>query len=182
MSDNDASKDSGGGKTARDSRSASERAGSFKWIAAVLLAFVGYQIYSGVYIKEIGIPPFVIKIDTDRGNTPEPAPEPVNAELTRDFIVGRWQTSVQIGPAGGDSMTEYFDDGTFRTTASEFQGQQGIRQQFGGTWDFELLSQNRFRLRLWDEDGDPWEGIFEVLGPNRVQNTSQNYVSNRLSN
>ena len=164
-----------------EQRSAAERVGSFNWIAAVLLLFIGYQVYSGVYLQEVGIPPFVLKFDTGRSSVPASEAKTEKTELTRDYIVGRWQTSIQVGQSGGDSMTEYFEDGTFSSTASEFYGSQGARQQFGGTWDFLPLSSTRFRLQMWDDEGDPWEGVFEVLGPNRVQNTSQNYVSNRLS-
>ncbi len=144
-----ADKDKQSGSDKKDDSASRWRTPS--WIAFAILAMVGYQIYNGVYLKEVGFPPFVsLKFGdppaaTDKSakseetGTKKEKPEVEETALDRSFIVGRWQTSVQVGNSGGDSATEYFDDGSFSSTTSEFFGSVGQRQQFGGTWDMEIF-------------------------------------------
>lgn len=151
--------------------------GLIGWVALIVLAFVGYQLYLGLTFKKVGVPGlFEMEF-----NPPAPAPAaPAEIDVSRDYFVGRWRANQSTGALSGETVTEYFDDGTFESASSRFVGAEGQRQQFGGYWEFEKLSANRFKLFLEDHNGGTWSGTFKALDKNRVHNIDQNYIAERV--
>ena len=101
-------------------------------------------------------------------------------EITRDFIIGRWQVEQKVGDLEGGSFIDYHQDGSFSGVEQQFFQGQGLRQQIYGQWDFVKLNKEEFRLILLYENGFQVQAMFKIIDSNRVQNIEENYVSVRV--
>ena len=167
------------------------------FIALAVLALVAYQVYSGVALKKIGFPGMTFEFADKSAAAPplaanagsarmsvEPAdkstaPPPV---ASREFLVGHWEVEQNSGESSGNTSIEYFGDGTFSGKMTAFQGAKGVRVPASGQWQFEKLSTDTFRLRIWFSENNlkPWQGTFRIFDHDHIQNTDQNYVAVRV--
>ena len=65
---------------------------------------------------------------------------------SRDFVLGRWRVEQSFGSASGANVVDYFSNGRFEKTEMDVVGNQGQRITQSGTWEFEKLSDQAFRL------------------------------------
>jgi hypothetical protein len=72
-------------------------------------------------------------------------PTPV---ASRDFCVGRWRVDQAMGSFSGGTVVDYLSDGRFEGEGTQFVGNQGQKASLSGTWEFEQLSNQTFRLRV----------------------------------
>lgn len=116
----------------------------------------------------------------DAPPSPRPAAEPV-AELSRDFVLGRWQVEQASGSYSGGTVIDYRDDGTFSGSATAFNDKgEGMKVPVSGNWSFERLSSNGFRLGITFADGSTQSSEFKVIDRNHIHNTQQNYIAVRV--
>jgi hypothetical protein len=115
----------------------------------------------------------------DAPPSPRPAAEPV-AELSRDFVPGRWQVDQSSGPYSGGTVIDYRDDGSFSGSMSQFVNGMGQKVPVQGNWSFERLSSNTFRLGFTFSDGSTQSGEFKVIDRNHIHNTRENYIAVRM--
>jgi hypothetical protein len=100
-------------------------------------------------------------------------------ELSRDFIIGRWEVEQTNGDVSAGTTIDYDDDGTFTGRMTRFVGGQGERVQTAGQWRFQKLSKDTFRLKVRMDDGSTVTGTFRVIDQNRIHNIDQNYIAIR---
>jgi hypothetical protein len=103
------------------------------------------QILAAVVIALIagGTSPwwFNVLFPKENSNPSERVSVPGYRFLSRDFMVGRWQTSASSGyEAIIDLSASGRVEGTFHENESSYQT--------SGTWDFQKLSEQRFILKL----------------------------------
>jgi hypothetical protein len=115
----------------------------------------------------------------DAPPSPRPAAEPV-AELSRDFVLGRWQVEQSSGPFSAGTVIDYRDDGTFSGSVTQFVNGMGQKVPVEGEWSFEKLSSNTFRLKVAASDGSARSGEFRVIDRGHIHNTQENYIAVRL--
>lgn len=113
------------------------------------------------------------------GARPDAAGPP---EATRDYVVGRWQVEQKVGGIEGGSFIDYHEDGRFTGRQETFINGQGARVSVSGNWEFAKLDRERFRLELAFDSGESWQGVFRILGRDRIHNTDQNYLAVRVPN
>ena len=104
----------------------------------------------------------------------------VAPEVTRDYLVGRWQVEQKVGGLEGGSYVDYLDDGSFSGRQEVFVDGQGERVNVSGTWAFSKLDRDQFRLELNLDSGEHWRGVFRILGPDRIHNKDENYIAVRV--
>ena len=149
---------------------------SATWVVLILLALVGYQVYSGVALKKVGVPG-VFEIDfADRPAPPIPAPP----EASRNYMLGRWQVEQAFDQVSGGTVIDYQADGTLIGTMTQFVGGSGQKQHTRGRWEFKRLSKDKFQLAIQLENQSTWLGTFKILDQNRVHNIDQNYIAVRV--
>ena len=124
-----------------------------------------------------------IRLQPARGEaspSPRPAAEPV-AELSRDFVPGRWQVEQSTGPYSAGTVIDYRDDGTFTGWVTQsVKGAGSTKVPVEGEWSFEKLTSNTFRLDATASDGSSRSGVFKVIDHNHIHNTQENYIAVRL--
>jgi hypothetical protein len=102
-------------------------------------------------------------------------------EVSREFLVGRWQVEQAVGQFSGGAIIIYAEDGTFSGWTTQFVNGMGYRMPVEGRWDYGRLSKDRFRLYLEFSSGQPpQQATFKILDRNHILNTDQNYVAIRL--
>jgi hypothetical protein len=112
--------------------------------------------------------------------------EPVSIEVSRDFMVGRWQFREATDSSG---EIDFSANGRFDTAIAN---SSGGTDHANGTWDFEKLSHRSFILRLaftsfrsrdivQDSSNVPPEQVnFEVFDQNHIHSIDDKYVADRL--
>ncbi len=120
---------------------------------------------------------------------PEAEPTPLGAVvkqqdaspvLSRDFFLGRWRVDQVIGALSGNTMVDYYSNGRFEGVEMDVAGNQGQRIGMTGTWEFEPLSNQMFRVTLNMDNGAQWAGKFRVIDQNHIHNLDTNYVAERV--
>jgi hypothetical protein len=101
-------------------------------------------------------------------------------EVSRDFIVGRWEVEQKFGELSGETIIEYKADGGFTGWITQFVGETGQKKQQTGKWDCETLSKKRFILRVQFEDQSTWAGTFRMIDENQIHNIDENYIAVRV--
>lgn len=107
--------------------------------------------------------------------TPETIPEASHA-----FVVGRWQAEQKVAGMEGGSYIDYAQDGRFTGRQEAFVNGMGQRVPVSGSWDIEKLASDEFRLLLFFDSGEQWQGQFRILGRDRIHNKDENYVAVRV--
>ena len=143
-------------------------------IALCLLALVAYQLHSGGTLKKVTMPGV---FGIDFADQPAAAPTP---EVSRDFIIGRWQVDQVFGQISGGTVVTYDPDGTFTGSDTIFTNDVGVKQSVTGHWNYEKLTKDTFRLKIEFSNSAPWQGTFKILDPDHIHNTDENYVAVRL--
>jgi hypothetical protein len=110
----------------------------------------------------------------------KPAQAAEEAEVSREFFVGRWQVEQTIGQVSGTTVIDYEEDGTFSGWMSQFANGVGQKVPVAGRWNYERLSKDRFRLYIQFPDGSAQQATFKIQDRNHILNTDQNYVAVRL--
>jgi hypothetical protein len=102
--------------------------------------------------------------------------------VSRDFFIGRWQVQQMNSMVSGETDINYLEDGTFNGKMSGFVNSQGGQVLTNGTWNFDKLSDNKFRLKLWINypQSGQWEGTFKIINRNHIHNIDQNYIAIRV--
>jgi hypothetical protein len=119
-----------------------------------------------------------IRLQPARPDAP-PSSRPA-AELSRDFVPGRWQVDQANGPYSGGTVIDYREDGTFSGSVTQFVNGMGQKVPLEGEWSFEKLSANTFRLKATASDGSTRSGEFKVIDRDHIHNTQENYIAVRL--
>ena len=116
-------------------------------------------------------------------NQQPPGPPSANTnttpEATRAYVIGRWQVEQRVGGLEGGSYIDYRDDGSFSGRQETFINGQGARVKVNGDWEFVKLDRDQFRLELEFDTGEQWQGVFRIMGPDRIHNVDENYVAMR---
>jgi hypothetical protein len=99
---------------------------------------------------------------------------------SRDFFLGRWRVDQTIGAMSGDTVVDYFSNGKFEGVEMDVYGGQGQRIPSSGTWEFENLSSQVFRVTLRFDNGMQWRGKFKIIDRNHIHNIDTNYVAERV--
>jgi hypothetical protein len=109
-------------------------------------------------------------------------------EVTRDFIVGRWQVEQKLGLVNGQTILStsggsdinYQADGKF--VGSQFLTIDGDERKVlrAGQWDFAKLSDDTFRMKIRFDDHGVWSGDFQIVGKDRIHNIGENYDAFRI--
>ena len=110
----------------------------------------------------------------------QPVPPPNDAEVSREFMLGRWQVEQAAGQASAGTVMDYQADGTLTGSATQFINGFGQRQNLSGRWDYEKLSKSTFRLELRRNNQPPWLGTFKIIDHNHIHNIDQNYIAVRV--
>lgn len=97
-----------------------------------------------------------------------------------DYFLGQWRVDQIIGPLSGDNVMDYYSNGRFEGVELDVSGGQGQRIQTSGTWEFESLSTQVFRLILRYDNGVVWASKFKVIDRNHIHNIDMNYVAERV--
>lgn len=100
--------------------------------------------------------------------------------MTREYLVGRWQVEQRVGGVEGGSYIDYRDDGSFSGRQERFVDGQGARVKVNGDREFVKLDRDQFRLELEFATGGQWQGVFRIMGPDRIHNTEENYIAVRV--
>lgn len=148
----------------------------------ILIALIGALATVLVGYWQFGRPP--------QAPAPAPAPQPIqvvppaqdtdDAEVSRDFIIGRWQVEQAAGQLSGGTLIDYQEDGTFSGWITQFVNGMGQKQPVEGRWDYQRLAKDRFRLYLQYPTGETWQGTFKIRDRNHILNIDQNYEAVRL--
>jgi hypothetical protein len=104
-------------------------------------------------------------------------PEPTPMQVSRDFLIGRWQARPESG-SGDETVVDVFANGSIEFTSAIDDSVLG-KARASGTWDFEKLSDRSFILKIalteihndHDRakiDDPPQHARFEVLDQNHV--------------
>lgn len=160
------------------------------FVVLVILAMVVYQFLTGGVFKEVTVANLVRIIFVDPTPKPSisplpvetatPTPTPVSrVELSRDFVVGTWQAERQDEDAAIGTEIDFEEDGRFSGWTSQFVGAFGQREQATGSWKFQKLSNNSFRLTLRYDNQFTDTATFKVIDENRVHNIKENYIAVR---
>jgi TIR domain len=102
------------------------------------------------------------------------------AVASRDFFLGRWRVDQVFGSLSGNTLVDYFSNGRFEGVDMEVSGNQGERVDESGTWEFEGLSTQLFRVKLSFDNGVQWAGKFRIIDRNHIHNIDMNYVAERV--
>ena len=102
-------------------------------------------------------------------------------ELTRGFIIGRWQVDQVFGEISGESLMDYREDGTCNGKVAQFQGDVGKRVPQAGHWKFIKLTKDSFQLEIKFDNGAQWTGTFKILDQDHIHNIDENYVAMRIT-
>jgi hypothetical protein len=105
--------------------------------------------------------------------------QPTLNEVSRSFMIGRWQVEQAAGDVSGGTLMDYDDDGTFSGTMTTFVGGVGEKQHTAGYWNFQKLSKDTFRLRLQFDNQSTWVGTFKIIDHDHIHNIDQNYIATR---
>ena len=108
------------------------------------------------------------------------AAQPLPAEATRDFFLGRWQVERLTTEMEVASLMEYFTDGTFSGKLHQFTKEEGRLIPISGSWTFSKLRKDEFRLALDYTNGAKELLRFRVLDHDRIHNLEYNYVAIRI--
>jgi hypothetical protein len=111
----------------------------------------------------------------------DPSPSSPLALVSRNFFIGRWQVQQAFGQISGQTVIDYFNDGSFESEETQFINGQGQKVKSMGRWEFNELSAQSFSLRLEFNDGRQWQGKFKIIDQNRIQNIDQNYIAIRIN-
>ena len=106
-------------------------------------------------------------------------PKPPSAEASIEFIVGHWQVDQAVLGSEGGSFVDYEPDGRFSGKREVFVNGRGVREPVSGTWQFNKLASDRFRLDLVFDNGEKWKGAFRILDHDHIHNLDENYVAVR---
>jgi hypothetical protein len=114
--------------------------------------------------------------------TIDPSKQPSSLPVvSRNFFIGRWQAQQTVGQISRETVTDYFNNGSFESEEKLFINGQGQKVKSMGRWVFNELSEQSFHLRLEFNDGQQWQGKFKIIDQNRVQNIDQNYIAIRIN-
>ena len=77
-------------------------------------------------------------------------------------------------------MVDYFSTAGSKEWRWTFARGHGQRIPSSGTWEFESLSTQVFRLILRYDNGVVWASKFKVIDRNHIHNIDMNYVAERV--
>ena len=113
-----------------------------------------------------------------RQQNPQPEGTP---EVSRDFLVGRWQVEQTVAGTEGGSFVDYAADGRFTGKQEVFVQGTGRRQPVSGTWELGKVAKDQFKLQLKFDSGTQWNGTFRILDRDHIHNLDENYVAVRVA-
>jgi len=144
-------------------------------VLLLLAAVIGYSLLTGGVVQKLSMPGgFDLEL---AHNAPAPAaPRPV---ASRSFVLGRWEVEQNSDPVTAGTSLRYDEDGTLSGHASTFNGGDGRREEWHGTWSFEKINDEEFRLHD-DINGQHVDARFRIFDMNHIQNEDQNYVAVRI--
>jgi len=123
----------------------------------------------------VGGPETMANPQTTAANHQDPAPV-----ASLEFFLGRWRVDQVFGPLSGNNVVDYFSNGRFEGVDMEVSGSQGQRIDEAGAWEFEILSNQLFRVILRFDNGVVWAGKFRIIDQNHIHNLDMNYVAERV--
>lgn len=101
-------------------------------------------------------------------------------EVTRESLLGSWESKQKMGDHEGISNTTFFKDGSFSGKYTSFEKETGHRIPVKGTWKFTELTSDKFRLTLKYDDGHQWQSEVRVKGSNIIHIVDDNYLIHRV--
>lgn len=147
------------------------------WVMALLVVgVVGvavYALYSGGALEKAGIPGW---LEFKFAQKPAAPARPV---ASRDFVIGQWEVEQSAGANAGGTRLTYFSDGAVKGWETRFANGAGYRAPWSGTWRFEKLSDDTFRLSAVI-NGAEVERTFRIFDQNHIQNLDDNYIAVRV--
>jgi hypothetical protein len=147
------------------------------WLMALLAAAVvgvaGYALYSGGALEKAAIPGW---LEFDFSPKPATPPHPV---ASRDFILGQWEVEQAAGANAAGTRLTYYQDGTLKGWETRIANGAGSRAPWSGTWSFEKLSDDTFRLRA-TINGAAFQPTFRIFDHDHIQNLDDNYIAVRV--
>ncbi len=141
--------------------------------AAALVSVVGYALYSGGALQKASIPGW-LEFDF----SPKPA-APARPVASRDFVLGEWEVEQAAGANAAGSRLTYYQDGSVKGWQTRIVNGAGLREPWDGTWEFEKLSDDTFRLSV-TVNGERIGASFRIFDHDHIQNLDNNYVAVRL--
>jgi len=161
------------------------------FVVLVILAMVVYQFLTGGVFKEVTIANLFHIIFVTPTPTPSISPQPVvtvtptptpvsRVELSRDFVVGTWRAEREDEDAAIGTDIDFEEDGRFSGQTMQFVGAVGQRAAAAGSWKFQKLSNNSFRLTMRYDNQLTDTATFKVIDENRVHNIKENYIAVRI--
>lgn len=132
-----------------------------------------YAIYSGGAVSRVRVPGLFDVTLSEKSKPPPVA--------SREFVLGGWQVEQDYG--NSHSYANYLGDGTCTFKFDKFVGVDGRREAAACRWNFEKLSDKRFRLtgEYTFRDGikEKWDSTFDIVDGNRVHSVNGNFDSVR---
>jgi len=77
-------------------------------------------------------------------------------------------------------VVDYFSNGRFEGVEMDVCEGHGQRIPSSGTWEFENLSSQLFRVILRVDNGVVWAGKSRIIDQNHIHNLDMNYVAERV--
>jgi len=147
------------------------------WLTALLVVAVvgvaGYALYSGGALEKASIPGW---LEFQFSAKPGAPARPV---ASRDFVLGQWEVEQTAGADAGGTRLTYYQDGTVKGWQTQFANGAGLRQPWSGTWRFDKLSDDTFRLSAL-VNGAELQSTFRIFDRDHIQNLDNNYVAVRI--
>ena len=153
-----------------------ERAERPTWVTALLIVVVigvvAYVLHAGGVLEKVSIPGW-LEFDFSK---PAASPRPV---ASRDFVLGKWEVEQPVGGNSSGTSITYNKDGTLTGWATVFDNNAGRREAWSGSWSFEKLSDDKFRLDAII-NGIQRQATFRIFDQDHIQNVDNNYMAVRV--
>lgn len=143
-------------------------------LVVLVIGVVGYVLYSGGALEKVSIPGW-LEFDF----SPKPAAVSPRPVASRDFMLGKWEVEQPMGGNSSGTSIIYNNDGTLTGWATVFVNNSGRRETWSGTWNFEKLSDDTFRLRA-TINGKAIKATFRIFDHDHIQNVDNNYMAVRV--